>query len=386
MENEKNNNQLQIELKEEVAQGTYANLAIITHSSSEFIVDFVRVMPGLPKAGVQSRIVLRCAGNLRTGACGRCARELRKYAEVRIDHNNNVIGELGNPDSHYHIMLDAHLDQIGFIITSVDEKGFLRFAPVGGLDRRVMAGSPVTVFGKEPVTGIVCCMPPHLSDGGEDKALPFDKMALDVGLTGEAAKERIPLGSRGILYSQPQELLNNLAVRWGFGRPLRRGGTAAHCGNSVGRKTGRQSNSSLQRPGGNGRQRSDNCGLSDLSPGGDYGGRQLCQAAWGLPRSQRRSWEGPMIGVSPALNPKVTELLFETAKKEKIPYQTEVMGGVTGTNADEAAVAKGGVACGLVSIPQRNMHTPAEIISLDDVENTARLLASYIMDRGCRRD
>ena len=57
MENEKNNNQLQIELKEEVAQGTYANLAIITHSSSEFIVDFVRVMPGLPKAGVQSRIV-----------------------------------------------------------------------------------------------------------------------------------------------------------------------------------------------------------------------------------------------------------------------------------------------------------------------------------------
>ena len=58
MENQKNNNQLQIELKDDVAQGTYANLAIITHSSSEFIVDFVRVMPGLPKAGVQSRIVL----------------------------------------------------------------------------------------------------------------------------------------------------------------------------------------------------------------------------------------------------------------------------------------------------------------------------------------
>ena len=58
MENQKNNNQLQIELKDDVAQGTYANLAIIPHSSSEFIVDYVRVMPGLPKAGVQSRIVL----------------------------------------------------------------------------------------------------------------------------------------------------------------------------------------------------------------------------------------------------------------------------------------------------------------------------------------
>lgn len=58
MENKEMNNQLQIELKEDVAQGTYANLAVITHSSSEFIVDFVRVMPGLPKAGVKSRIVL----------------------------------------------------------------------------------------------------------------------------------------------------------------------------------------------------------------------------------------------------------------------------------------------------------------------------------------
>ena len=60
MEEQNNNGQLQIELKEEVAQGTYANLAIITHSSSEFILDFIRVMPGMPKAGVQSRIVVSC--------------------------------------------------------------------------------------------------------------------------------------------------------------------------------------------------------------------------------------------------------------------------------------------------------------------------------------
>ena len=58
MENQNPDNQLQIELKEEVAQGTYANLAIITHSSSEFVLDFVRVLPGLPKAGVQSRVIL----------------------------------------------------------------------------------------------------------------------------------------------------------------------------------------------------------------------------------------------------------------------------------------------------------------------------------------
>ena len=58
MEQEQNNNNIQIELSDEIAQGTYSNLAIITHSSSEFVVDFVRIMPGMPKAKVQSRIIL----------------------------------------------------------------------------------------------------------------------------------------------------------------------------------------------------------------------------------------------------------------------------------------------------------------------------------------
>ena len=79
MENQENNNgQLQIELKEEVAQGTYANLAIITHSSSEFILDFIRVMPGMPKAGVQSRIVF---GTRTCQAFAACTR--REYWEIR---------------------------------------------------------------------------------------------------------------------------------------------------------------------------------------------------------------------------------------------------------------------------------------------------------------
>ena len=73
-------------------------------------------------------------------------------------------------------------------------------------------------------------------------------------------------------------------------------------------------------------------------------------------------------------------------QKKRKSYQTEVMGGVTGTNADEAAVAKGGGLAGWYPFPRGICTPPAEIISLDDVENTARLLASYIMDRGCRRD
>ena len=98
MENEKNNNQLQIELKEEVAQGTYANLAIITHSSSEFIVDFVRVMPGIPKASVKSRIVLAPEHAKRLlraleeniGKYERTFGSIRLLDELSIQHMTNI--------------------------------------------------------------------------------------------------------------------------------------------------------------------------------------------------------------------------------------------------------------------------------------------------------
>ena len=89
MENQENNNgQLQIELKEEVAQGTYANLAIITHSSSEFILDFIRVMPGMPKAGVQSRIVL----------APEHAKRLLRALEENVGKYERVFGPIRMPD------------------------------------------------------------------------------------------------------------------------------------------------------------------------------------------------------------------------------------------------------------------------------------------------
>lgn len=91
MENQKNDHQLQIELKEEVAQGTYANLAIITHSSSEFIVDFVRVMPGLPKAGVQSRIVMtpEHAKRLMFALQDNVMKYERAFGPIRMPENEN---------------------------------------------------------------------------------------------------------------------------------------------------------------------------------------------------------------------------------------------------------------------------------------------------------
>lgn len=88
---------------------------------------------------------------------------------------------------------------------------------------------------------------------------------------------------------------------------------------------------------------------------------------------------GPMIGISPVLSKSISNTLIEIAKKEKIPYQFEVMSGKTSTNADDIAISKTGVKTALLSIPLRYMHTPVEVINVYDIENTAKLLSSYIL-------
>jgi len=90
--------------------------------------------------------------------------------------------------------------------------------------------------------------------------------------------------------------------------------------------------------------------------------------------------KGPMIGISPSLDKELSDELINTAKKSDIPYQTEVMNGLTSTNADQYSVSRCGARTCTVSIPLRNMHTPAEVIDIRDVELTARLLAEFIKE------
>ena len=87
-------------------------------------------------------------------------------------------------------MFDAHIDQIGMVVTEIDDGGFIHVMNVGGIDRRTMPGARVTVFGEEKLTGIVCVLPPHIS-GGDDKIPAVDEQVIDVGLTKEEAEKII---------------------------------------------------------------------------------------------------------------------------------------------------------------------------------------------------
>ncbi len=316
------------------------------------------------------------------GAAQVAAEMLSFLPNVKIDTLGSVVASFGNPESKRHILLDAHLDQIGMLVTSVDENGFLKVARDGGMDRRVLPGSRVVVYGKETLNGIVCCLPPHLTDGGEDHVPDITEMAVDMGLTKEEANELVQPGDVVLLPGEPRRLLGSRVT----GAALDdRAGCAAliRCAQLL-------------------QETTLSCRVTVLLSTREEVGSQGAETAAfreepdmaiavdvsfadqpGVPSHKcGKLSEGPMIGVSPVLDKNITETLKRLAKENEIPFQLEVMGGTTGTNADEINVTRGGVPCGLVSIPQRNMHTPAEICDLKDIENVARLLAAFIREVG----
>lgn len=322
------------------------------------------------------------AAGCEDGAAQVAADMLSFLPNVKIDTLGSVVATFGNPESKRHILLDAHLDQIGMLVTSVDENGFLKVARDGGMDRRVLPGSRVVVYGKETLNGIVCCLPPHLTDGGEDHVPDITEMAVDVGLTKEEANELVQPGDVVLLPGEPRRLLGSRVT----GAALDdRAGCAAliRCAQLL-------------------QETTLSCRVTVLLSTREEVGSQGAETAAfreepdmaiavdvsfadqpGVPSHKcGKLSEGPMIGVSPVLDKNITETLKRLAKENEIPFQLEVMGGTTGTNADEINVTRGGVPCGLVSIPQRNMHTPAEICDLKDIENVARLLAAFIREVG----
>ncbi len=280
------------------------------------------------------------------------------------------------------ILLDAHLDQIGLIVTAIDEDGFIKFAKCGGADRRVLAAAEVTVHGKEDIFGVITSTPPHLAKPDEAaKALPFDEMAIDIGMTKEDAEKLVSLGDRVTFNGEYLPLLDNrisspsVDDRAGVVAVLRcleileEKGVDANIGVVF---------SVQEETGGSGAQTAafsvqpDEAIAVDVSFASAPGVSAEKYAALG---------KGAMIGYAPSLDYAMSKSLEEIAKKENIHYQLEVMGGKTGTNCDEIQVSGRGVKTALISVPLRNMHTACEVCDLEDIESTARLMAEYIIGR-----
>lgn len=313
-------------------------------------------------------------------AAALAASYLKKYTDdVEIRHGNVVANfgkrEAGKP----HIALDAHIDQIGFVVTYITDDGFIKVGNCGGIDRRLLAAQPVVIHGKRELRGFVCSTPPHLAPEGEKKVPEMSDILIDTGFSKEELSEWVSLGDKIRFDVQCEELLG---TRITGGALDDRAGVAAilyavdqlkdeelPCSYSVLFTT-------QEELGERGAHIGAYDAEADIAIAVDVG--------FGIsePDDEEGKYgglgKGGMIGISPSLDKALSDALIRTAKKAKLPYQLEVMPGMTSTNADQYAVARSGARAVTLSIPLKYMHTPVEVIDISDVKNVGKLLAECL--------
>lgn len=304
---------------------------------------------------------------------------LSRFAEIKKLGNMSVAAVFKGK-SDYTLLFDAHIDQIGMIVTDVDGDGFLTVANSGGIDIRSLPARAVTVHGKEKIPAVFCATPPHLS-AGETEYSDISKIKLDTGL-GEKAAEIVSVGDYVTFSAEPAELTGDTVT----GRSFDDRAGAACLIELAGRLSGRELPCNV---------------VILLSDAEELGMRGAVTAAFELSPDEAVAVDvsfgdgpgisdeecgnlggGAMIGVSPVLDRAISDKLINTAEENGIMYQTEVMGGRTGTNADVIAVSRGGVKTCTVSVPLRNMHTETEVLRLCDLESVCDLLEKYALSGG----
>lgn len=303
---------------------------------------------------------------------------LKQYTDDCFIKNSNVIGRLGKKGGT-RVLIDAHIDRIGLVVTHITEDGFLKVSNCGGIDRRLLFAQHVTVLGKKSVTGIICAMPPHL-EKDESTVPEMEDICIDIGMNKAQAEQAVSLGDRVVFASRCQKMQGDritggaLDDRSGVAAILR----ALELLKNDGLKCEVVTLFSAQEEVG---ERGAKIAAYDINPDIAI----AVDVSFALTADDKEEkcgklGKGCMIGFSPVLDRALSEQMKAVAEKNNLPYQIEVMAGETGTNADRFSVNDGGARAVTLSIPLKYMHTPVEVISLSDVENTAQLIAAYVRE------
>ena len=313
--------------------------------------------------------------------------EVRTYADaVDVDVHGNAIASY-NAQGGPRVMLAGHMDELGFQIIYIDEKGYLYFDTIGGFDLGMVPGRKVRIHTRKgPVLGVLGKKPIHLMRGEERNKVPSkQELWIDIGAqSGDEAKDIVEIGDP-VTYDPNFEVLrgdlivsraaDNKAGAWVVAEAMRRV--------AKGKKKCQAalfSVATVQEEVGLRGAKTSAFGVDPLvgiavdvtwamdHPGVDK--RQVGECLLG---------GGPVINRGANINPVVFDRLVGVAKKKKIPHQIMAEPGGTGTDANAIQLSRAGVAAGLVSLPQRYMHTPVEVVSLKDLDNAAKLLAEFVL-------
>ncbi|MBV9278994.1 MAG: M42 family metallopeptidase [Chloroflexi bacterium] len=306
-------------------------------------------------------------------------------ADISTDSLGNCIATL-NPAGRPRVMLDAHIDEIGFLIRYIDDNGYLYFATIGGFDPSTLAGDRVRILGKQgDVIGVFGRKPTHLLESDERKKAPeLKQMWIDIGATNrEEAEALVDIGDAAGRAAGLERLQGNLvtspaladrvgsyiiaeAIRALAASPP---AAAVFAASSVQEEIGLRG-----------------ARVSSYETEADIGIAVEVTYTSDHPHVSKTEIGDVKVGAGPVLsrgantNPRIFRRLVEAANAEGIPFQVEAFAGGTPTDQNVMQLSRRGMATGLISVPCRYLHTASEVVSLDDIDASVALLSRFVRD------
>lgn len=303
--------------------------------------------------------------------------------EVSVDQMGNVFGvrRCGKPHAKK-LLLDAHLDEIGLMVTGIED-GCLRFRSIGGVDPRMLPARELTILTEPPIFGVVACLPPHVQSAADyDNSIPLKDLFIDIGMTQEEAEKAVPIGTPITYRGSCFELANgqmcgkSMDDRACFTILLRTAELLRDKELDVDLYIMGSTREEVSAAGaivGTNGITPDFCVAVDVTHG----------RTPDAPKNRASElYGGPAIGVGPNMTHWMTRRMKNKCKENDWKYSLEVMSGHTGTNGWEMQISREGVATSVVSLPLKYMHTPIEVLALEDIEAVAKLLAAFTVDLG----
>jgi putative aminopeptidase FrvX len=280
----------------------------------------------------------------------------------------------------------GHIDEIGLIVTHIDDDGFLRFAGVGGWDTQILVGQRLEITTRDGVRpGVIGKKPIHLlKDEERKKVAEVKELHIDIGAKdGDEARGLVRVGDVAVISGEPVELPNGRAVsrsmdnRLGCYVAYEAARLVAEAGGAAGDVVAVAAVQEETTFGGSATTayalRPDLAVIVDVTHATDAPGIDVNELG------SHPLGTGPVIERGTNLNPAVFELLYDAAEADGIPYTLAASARSTGTDVDAMHLSRGGVPCGLIGLPLRYMHSPVEMVDLEDIANAARLIAAAAM-------
>lgn len=304
---------------------------------------------------------------------------LSPYAdEVFLSASGSVIALKRGRKSDTRLMIEAHMDEIGLMVSRICEDGLLELVPIGGVDPRILPASEVIIHGREDICGIIGAKPPHLQTAEESKkSVKIKDMRIDTGRSAEEVKRVISVGDSITLSQSVGELLGGSYS----GKTLDDRAGVAAVAEVLKRLDGRQLDFDLYVAAATQEEvglRGAKTAAYEIFPHAAIA-VDVCHGV--TPDNSKDAFDigsGTVISLGPNIHPKMSERLTELAEKYNIKYSIDVDGGDTGTDAWAIQITRTGIPTALLSIPLKYMHTAVETISLEDLSATAELLLRFV--------